>query len=465
MKNQFIWFLGVALANLLLFIGVFTLLQKESVYERTLGRVSQNYERVGGWDNYEIKKVSKPFVKLDEDLFTHWDAGIFKCVSERMYKIELDCYGNVRAAFFPLLPMVWRVMDASPISISLLNYFLFSVSVALLVFFLSKDTFKNNIVLFSLLLCLPATISFYIPYSEALFLFTMTLLAIGLLKKKYWLYFIGAVLMALVRPATVFVLFGILWVELVYFSGNKHIKRFVGAAFRKGLPFAAGYLIAVCIQYASSGSWNALLEAREYWKMNGSFTQGFSDWSVEGFGLSIFTLFCVSLPVIIFLGYTAWTFFKSKSEFAHNIKDNRATYLFFVSMLYIFGITVFNLNRQGLDLHSFSRYILASPPFYIVVILTYNAIHKTTLKWFVGAFIGTCLLLYLVLNNVQYGGNKMDFSFFGLYLFLMVSFFLLISKFLPKTLQTVMVIVLVVLSTVWNTYLLNAFLSNAWIFT
>lgn len=99
MKKQFVYLIGIGILNLFLFGSVFGLLQNDKIYQNTLGLISKNYERIGGWNSFEIKKTSKPFLEMNNENFSNWDAGIYKCISERMYKSEESCYGKVRAAF------------------------------------------------------------------------------------------------------------------------------------------------------------------------------------------------------------------------------------------------------------------------------------------------------------------------------------------------------------------------------
>ncbi len=84
MKRHFICLSGIGVLNLILFFSTFHLLQQDKVYHATLGLISDNYERVGEWDNYEIVRVEKPYVELKNDNFENWDAVIYKCIKERM---------------------------------------------------------------------------------------------------------------------------------------------------------------------------------------------------------------------------------------------------------------------------------------------------------------------------------------------------------------------------------------------
>ena len=284
MRNDVLKFSFIALLNLILFIGVFHAFQHPGIYKHTLGRISKNYERTGSWDDYRIEKVSKPYLEITAENFERWDADIYHCIKEYMYSSEDGCYHNVRGAFFPLFPLLWKASNTGYIGISLLNYLLFSISIGLLVFYLGNSGPFDKTMLFTLLISLPSTVIYYIPYSESLFIFTMALASIGLVKKKYGLYFAGSMLLVMVRPATLFIFIAILLVESLFYYKAGDFKKYLKELIHKTIPFLIGYLLVIIIQYAYSSSWTTFLDAGKFWE--GGFIQGIrsiSDWSEEGF--------------------------------------------------------------------------------------------------------------------------------------------------------------------------------------
>lgn len=466
MKKQLILFISIGVLYFLCFSGVFQALQQEQIYHATLGLVSENYERVGSWDHSEIRKVSKPFVRVQSNQFETWDAAIYKCISERMYRNEIACYGTVRGAFFPLFPLLWKAIHATSLGISILNYFLFILSVALLGGAILKTSSSNHACIYLLLISLPSTVIFSIPYTEALFILTFTLAAIGLLRKKYWVFFIGCFLLAMVRPATVFVLAAIIAAEVFVLLKTRNYRLFVKQLILKTAPFAVGYSCTFFIQYLSSGSWKTMVEAQKHWSGGLQPVAGISDWSVEGFALSSFAIFFVCIPLILVVGYVLirWNS-RTIKEYTLAVTTYDSEYLFIVSSSYLIGIFVFILMAAGGNLHSFFRFTLASPPFYIVVMTLLNYLSRHSPKKVLAVFAAMAILLSFFLYVVEYGGERMSFSFVGLYLFIATSLFLLIMRHIPPKINTALALVLVLLNTVWNAYLLNAFLSNGWVFT
>ena len=466
MKKQFAYLLCIGILNLLLFFGVFKFFQQEQVFHKTLGAISENYERVGEKDNYEIQKTSKPFLKITNGNFFHWDAAIYQCISERMYTPEKACFGNVRAAFFPLFPLVWKLSCSSSIGISMINYFLFVISIAFLVVVLLKSTIADQLMVYAVLITLPSSIIYYIPYSEALFMFTMIMSITGILKRNYWLFFTGSFLMAMVRPATVFIIIAIVLADCIVYLNNKNFRSLIKEIFFKSMPFVIGYFFAIFIQYLSSGTWTAIFEAHKYWMGGMKLIRGISDWSFIGFGLSSFALLFVCLPAISFLLYLLINRKrKSASNFIQKLKNYDFEYIFLISVFYLIGIVVYTLLTSGGNLHSFFRFILASPPFYIALLFFLNSIYKKPVKMIIVAFILLNVLLILFFNTVEYGGARIQFSYFGLYMFIAASFFLITRKTISRPLQIGITLMIIILQTIWNAYLFNAFLSDGWIFT
>jgi hypothetical protein len=465
MKKQFTLLFSIGILNLIIFFGLFKLFQNDQIYQNSIGRVSQNYERTGDWNNYEIKKVSKPYTELKNENLLQWDASIYSCISERMYLAEDECHGKVRAAFFPLFPLIWRLINTTPIGISIINYLIFITSVSLLVIYFLPGSDQRRLIIFSILITLPSTIIYYIPYTESLFLLTMTIAAIGIIKEKYWVYFLGFFLMAMIRPATIFVLTAFFIVETIMFLRIKKISLFFKNSLLYSIPFTLGYFISFLIQYLYSGSWTSFIDAQKYWPGGLQIIKGITDWSVEGFGMNTFSIFFITIPALIFLVHV---FANTKSNnLFFSIKTNSfgTDYLFLISTTYLAGIFIFTLLTSGGNLHSFFRFTLTSPFFYLasLILINYSSNFKT--KKFVLIFVILSFLLFLFLGLTSYGGNRFQFSFIGLYLLMLSLLYLGIKRTLPKPYHIIAFSIIITANIVWNTYLFNMYLCNGWIFT
>ncbi len=466
MKKEFNYLVGIGILVLCLSIGVFTLLQNEKIYTNTLGRISQNYERVGTWNEYEIKKVSKPYRTLvNEDLVT-WDAAIYECISVGLYATNANCYNEVKAAFFPLFPIVWKLTHSTTSGISLINYLLFILSIAALVELLLKTNFVNKLTTYIVLITLPSSVIYAIPYSESLFLLTMTSVAYGLLHKKQNFVFVGCLLMAMVRPATAFVLIAFLCVEFIIWLQNKNFKLFLKSCSRILIPFMLGYMASIGIQKISSGSWLAYVNAQKNWVGSVRLANEISDWSVEGYSLSLIALFFVCIPAFVFAIWLMLSFTSAtKSKFIHQLSNYNSEYLVTVSAFYLVGILVFTLLTSGGNLHSVFRFVLCSPLFYIALLYVLNYAHSKATRPVIIGITLSIVLLVLFLLNVKYGGDKLQFSFCGMYLYIGALLLLVKQKTSSNILLIASTMAVVFFNIIWNTYMFNAFLSNGWIFT
>jgi hypothetical protein len=465
MKNQIIIYIAISVLNLFLFLGIFSLLQNSGVYYQTLGKISHNYERTGDWNNYKIVQVNKPYIEINNSNLLWWDAPIYQCISKNMYTEEEACYGKVRAAFFPLFPLLWKATNSSAISISVINYFLFAAGLALMMIYFFKAKPYKTFSTYIVLLTLPTVIIFYIPYTEAIFMFCMNIAAIGLLKSKYQLYFIGALLTAMVRPATVFILFAILIAEALIGLRHQHLKLYLKDSFLKGLPFGLGYLAALGIQYLSSGSWLAFSDAHAYWSGGLQKIGAIVDWSIEGFGMNAFSIVMISLPALAFCLYVFFSVFAKSSKFLNTLKENKVNYIFLVSMLYLAGILIFTGLTSGGNLHSYFRFTMASPLFYLGAIILLGYLSQTRSRYHLLIFSLALGLLIIFMNSVPYGGQRFTFAYMGQYLLVITSLFLLLRKYLPQKVDIAILTVFVFMNSVWTTYLLNAYMSNGWLFT
>ncbi|MDA7787304.1 hypothetical protein N8939_00215 [bacterium] len=451
--------------SIFFFCSVFKLLQNETIYSHTIGLVSKNYERTGDWNSHKITKVSKPYIKVENDVYLHWDAAIYNCIKEHNYSANESCFSKVRAAFFPLFPALWKMTSASPIAISVLNYLLFITALFLLLIRLLPNNLYVRATTFILFATLPTNVIYMIPYSESLFMLCMTIAAIGILDNKYKVYFIGALLLAMVRPATVFVWLAIIATEGVFLCKERNVKQSFAKLILKSLPFLLGYFLVIAYQRISSGSWNSFIDAQKYWSGGFQKINQISDWSSEGFGMNTFAIFFVALPAVLYISYLGVNLLSKKATITTKISNTQTNYLGFISLFYMAGILVFSLLTSGGNFHSLFRFIICSPLFYIAAFIFISKIPKLNSTNISKVFAGLCVLVFLYIFTVKFGGSGFRFSFVGLLLLITTFAYLLYRRFLPVKLDLILLSICVLLNTVWNTYMLNMYLCNGWIFT
>jgi hypothetical protein len=400
---------------------------------------------------------------VDNDNFLQWDASIYYNISKRMYISEEAHYGKVRAAFFPMFPIIWKISHLSPRMISLFNYLIFIFSISILVTYLLPFSKYIKMTSFLMLITLPTSVIYMIPYSESLFLLFMTIASIGILKKKYPLYFIGILLMSMVRPATIFVLLAIISTEIFFHVKNKQQLSLVKNILIKSFPFFIGYGIVLLIQYVSSGSWTAFLDAQKYWTGGIQKINAISDWSIEGFGLNTYSIFFVSIPALIYLLYLGIKMLLKK-QIKFNLNENKS-YLLLVSLFYLAGIFVFTIITSGGNIHSFFRFTMCSPFFFIAMLILISSLSNIKSKSINIIFDSMVLLLSFFLFVVEYGGSRFQFSYLGVLLLIVTFLYFLNRRFISIKYDSILLSFLIIINTIWNTYMLNTFLCNGWIFT
>ncbi len=194
--------------------------------------------------------------------YENWDARNYLAIKDEGYskknaKIMGRIQAKYRVAFFPLFPLIWRLIPVNTILISILNGIFFICSFLLLARVLN---FQNT----GFLACLsvPNAIFFFLPYTEATFFFTSTLLLLGLHKENKWLTGAGILLSSLSRPAfTVFVP-AIILMELLTNKNRKQAAINIGTYL---LMFSIAFLIVGLIQHHDTGEWFKFLGAQQHW--------------------------------------------------------------------------------------------------------------------------------------------------------------------------------------------------------
>jgi len=312
---------------------------------------------------------------------------------------------------------------------------------------------------------------YYLPYAESLFVFTLVLAIAGLIQKKYWLFFIGALAFSMTRPAAQIFILALIAADMRYFIHHKKIRFFLKEISLKVLPFVLGIFLVTWIQYLYSGSWTAYFDSLTFWPVESGFTSKVLDWSVEGFGMTVFCIFFIAIPCLIYSIIWGVTSLKQQdadwapvSLFAGNARWIEE-YMFNVSVLFIAGNLCYTFLTSGNILNGFYRYTVCVPFFYIVLFLLPEKIKDVKLSFKLGVVGLSIAGMSIFFMNVVYGGNRFRFEYLGLYIMFFLLLLFIVEPYLSGNKKWLILAALLIPAIVWHAYLFNMYLSDGWIFT
>lgn len=473
-SNKILNSIIIKLLFLFFCIITFILFQNPKIYHNSLAKVSTNYVAIDV-RNYNIIQLDTPYLKPTLDKFYRWDAWFYSSIKDNSYK-EDNSGTEGRFAFFPLFPIVWKLTTLKINQIGFFNVLLAILGIVISVrLFIGNQNSKLELWTSNLIFILPTSISYFLPYSESLFLLTFTVGSYFILKGNKTGYLVLLTLFAMTRPAFTIVLLAILAVQLLIFLFNENSKkiRVIKNTIFLIFPLLFGTLLVITIQYPYSNKIFKFYEVQTIWNHVLRFPNTLSDWSVESFGNSIAVLTFVSIPSIALLIYELFTVnsnIKVLSKKYNSIFDNKdyaKEFLYLVSILYIIGVTVFILLWQGGSLNGLSRYILCSP--FFIFFVSHFILNKTyVINKYLTLFITIILIILssLLLTHIQYS-PEIEFRDLGFALTSIILILLFNIKTLIKFkfFTLVCYLTLSFLSAIWLTYMFNIFLSDGWLFT
>jgi hypothetical protein len=333
------------------------------------------------------------------------------------------------------------------------------------------DPSPKRIFIYGLGLLMPSAVSYYLPYAESLFLLTMAIAVWGILSNRYGIYLIGSLLFAMTRPSALIFVVALLVTEMICFFEHRNWKRLLNRIIRMAGPPISGFLIVSVIQYLPSGSWSAYFDSMELWPTESGFFNLITDWSLEGFGMSVFSIFFIAIPALVYIiVLVIKELIKNKRKEAQDLfsedKTMKKQYLFHVSLLFITGNLIYFALTSGNMINGFSRYTMAVPFFYIILFLLPEKLKGQPLIRILFAYALCTLGMIMFLSNVVYGnGHRFQWSNSGLFISLVLSVLFLLESYMPPKLKWSLLTLVAIPALLWHTYLFNMFLSDAWIFT
>jgi hypothetical protein len=468
MVSRFWYKLLLIVSLFLVFTLLYKLLEKPGVYYGTIGKITHNYMRPDTGINHDVIEADVPFTMFIESKAYNWDASYYLSIRDSMYSGK-DKLAPYRFAFYPFFPIVWKLSHANAHGIVLLNYLFFGLFLLLLSSIFLKGS-TSEIYLFTIALLLPTSIAFRIPYTESLFALAFSLALIGLLKQKYWLYFVAMLCFSMTRPAALMFCAAFTLLNTMHLFRHRKIFLFIKECFLTVLPILTGVFIVTIIQYYYSHSWTPYIDACGLWPKRPDLYKGILDWSVEGFGMTTFAIFFFALPVIIYAIVKGVKILSTKGKetplsiFGGN-KEYIAAWAFNVSVLFITIFSALNLWASGYDVNGFSRYTMATPFFYIILFQLPVKLKALSLQFKISAFTIGILSIILFLISTEYAGDIFRFKYIGLYLLLLMGSTIVFEEHLSNRAKIILLALFIIPCSVWHAYLFNMYLGNAWIFT
>lgn len=367
--------------------------------------------------------------------FLNWDG-------EHYYWIKKYGYKDFRVAFFPLFPLIWKILH-----LSIYGIILFNIAVFATAFYFLTRKLKVSTPELLLYISVPSFCFFFFPYTEALFFACSTLLLIGLKDNKLLLILSGLFLCTLTRPAfTVFVPAFIL-MELFYGKLNlKTTYKIVSYIFVTLL----GVLTVGLIQHHYTGEWFKFFEAQKGW---GNYLQlpalPLNSWG-GGFILRL------DGAALVF-GLISGVLILAKIFKMNFIKSIEIPKEVFFSLCYLAGITLSVLLFRGGLLFSLNRFVFATPfvivaaHFYIQQPFSFN--RRQLIIGFVSLFA-----FWLLLGSYLHISALIPFLMLSIYLFLVL---LLKDKreFIPK----MAIWCLIGMNVLFQVILVLKFLNKDWV--
>lgn len=337
----------------------------------------------------------------------NWDANWYYQIMSNGYQFIPDTQCNL--AFFPLFPYFWKVLNLSPIGISILNTLIFFISF----FFLVKN--KSLTVLQLLfLMSIPSLIFMGVPYSESLFFAFSVLLLKGYEKNNTLNKLIAFFFLSLIRSVALLFIPAIVIVELLT---NRHekIRVRLKRLFSLLLACITGVAVTCIIQFIQTGKWLYFITVQQYW---------LREWQIPHFPLTtnmphrVLALdgiaFVIGLLALFCLFYWFYDIVYRKKRIGEEPTEMQPTLVF--SCLYLLGTTLLDtLYTQKFNgstsIWSLNRHLLSTP--FAIVFMIY-LIKDFDLKKYRFFFYGFIPLAGVVLTGVY------DYKISAYYIFFFI---------------------------------------------
>ncbi|TYZ08889.1 hypothetical protein FY528_11785 [Hymenobacter lutimineralis] len=296
------------------------------------------------------------------DTLFRWDVIWYNQIREGGYVYSETQMSN--AAFFPMLPYVWRLSGLWLLGMSLLNASLFLAASAWLAHQLRLPPRLQL-----LLLSTPSLLFMVVPYTEALFFVFSTLLVLGLRRRRLWWWLLGLLGCGLTRSASTMFTPALVFMVLMWAMqpGQRKTAIVWGASGLGALLLSIG--LVATTQWYQTGEPLGFIRAQKHWGHTlRALNFPFSDPS----GIDVLWLDAQALWLgVAAAGLCTWLAWRWLLQW----RQQRAFPILAPEVIfalgYCVGVTLFILSYQGGSLWNIGRYIFATP--FFVVLVAYQA--------------------------------------------------------------------------------------------
>ena len=445
-KKFFLYMFFIALGYFLVFKFTYKALENEHVYGSLFSSFVSTYENQNG----VISVVKKPFTEINDAAYATMDAAHYSYIRSHWYDINPnDEETKYNFAFFPLFPVVWKFF--SGLGIITVNYFLYFASILILAFTFCR---KSIIAAVIVALALPTLTVFLLPYTEALFMFSISIALLGYKEKKKNLYITGLLLASITRPVFLLFICALIAAEVFQFLQKKKTER--GSTLIAIFVMLSGTFAVAMFQHIFFNvPFFTFISSQEHWGTFFRIPETINDWSTEGYGMNVGALmFCFVFGTASLVS----ALIKKQKE-----ETNDFDFWYYFSWIFLMATCVYVLLFQGGCLHSLYRYTLCSPFFYVILFQNINKIENLSIKSSLVLLILFLVSCFFFLDLVIYA-KQWDFSKTGFVLLTSNLLFFILSFRLNNRFKFLIYAFLILCGVFWNCYLYNMFFSRAWIF-
>ncbi|MCB0429549.1 MAG: hypothetical protein H6585_02305 [Flavobacteriales bacterium] len=449
--------LGISILFLLVFFALFYSFTQPAMYRNTMGKISQNYVNVDG----ERKMESMPFTHITNDNYVRWDGLFYRNIAHYGYNQE-ESTGEYSFAFFPLYPLLWKVLHLPSSAMLFVNYLLYVASLYLLLtIFPQEETYKNRLLLS---FTLPSVVIFFIPYTEALSMFTTVVGLWGWKNKRNNIFFIGFLLASLTRPSYTFLALSIVCAELYFMPTHKSWLKMIRNMVFRLLPLLLGTAIVSFVHLLyGSGDPLKFVHVQKYWENILAVPHDLRDWSHEGFSINLGVVYMIFIPLLLLVITTSLKQVRRMWDGQAGQEVDVRHYLVVLSMIYLIGATLFVILFRAGSLHCLFRFTLCTPFAYVLLIGGFGYVRQVPeqFRLIILACVGLAAIFSLAV--VPYS-TYWDFSDLGLFILLAALFLWLFQDHAATRVYRIARTAVIAVNLVWTCYLFNAYLCDGWIF-